>query len=128
MRIKRSFLLTVAALSLFQMPVYAADPADDIPDTVETEEVKGELPVTKAPYAKTQTAIDGLTDMQRYVTQHDGTERAFHNEYWNNHEDGIYVDVVTGEPLFSSKDKYDSGTGWPSFTKPLDPTFVKEHS
>ena len=65
-----------------------------------------------------------LTAMQYQVTQHEGTEPPFHNEYWNNHEAGIYVDVVTGEPLFSSLDKYDSGTGWPSFTKPLEPTNV----
>jgi peptide methionine sulfoxide reductase msrA/msrB len=61
-----------------------------------------------------------LTDLQFEVTQNAGTERAFSNEYWDNHEDGIYVDVVTGEPLFSSADKYDSGTGWPSFTQPID--------
>lgn len=79
-------------------------------------------------YEKTEAAMKNLTEEQRYVTQHDGTERAFHNAYWDNHEDGIYVDVVTGEPLFSSKDKYDSGSGWPSFTKPLDPDFVMEHS
>ncbi|MBM3230750.1 peptide-methionine (R)-S-oxide reductase MsrB [Candidatus Peregrinibacteria bacterium] len=62
---------------------------------------------------------DELSDLQYEVTQHEGTERAFDNAYWNNHEEGIYVDIVSGEPLFSSRDKYDSGTGWPSFTKPL---------
>ena len=66
-----------------------------------------------------------LTPLQYKVTQHEGTEAPFHNEYWNNHEPGIYVDVVSGEPLFSSLDKYDSGTGWPSFTKPLAPENVK---
>jgi len=60
-----------------------------------------------------------LSPIQFKVTQKDGTERAFENEYWDNHRDGIYVDVISGEPLFSSKDKYDSGTGWPSFTQPL---------
>lgn len=65
-----------------------------------------------------------LTDMQYYVTQEDGTERPFKNEYWDNKEMGIYVDVVTGEPLFSSTDKYRSGTGWPSFTKPINDAFV----
>jgi peptide-methionine (R)-S-oxide reductase len=62
-----------------------------------------------------------LTPEQYQVTQHEGTERPFNNALWNNHEAGIYVEVVTGEPLFSSLDKYDSGTGWPSFTKPLVP-------
>jgi len=66
-----------------------------------------------------------LTPTQYDVTQHEGTEPAFKNEYWNNHQDGIYVDVVSGEPLFSSLDKYDSGTGWPSFTRPLVPENIK---
>jgi methionine-R-sulfoxide reductase len=66
-----------------------------------------------------------LTPIQYRVTQHEGTEPPFRNEYWDNHEPGIYVDVVSGEPLFSSLDKYDSGTGWPSFTKPLEPSNVK---
>jgi len=60
-----------------------------------------------------------LTPLQYDVTQHEGTEAAFANEYWDEHRDGIYVDVVNGEPLFSSRDKFDSGTGWPSFTRPL---------
>ena len=60
-----------------------------------------------------------LTDLQYKVTQKNGTERPFDNEYWDNKREGIYVDIVSGEPLFSSKDKYKSGTGWPSFTKPL---------
>jgi methionine-R-sulfoxide reductase len=62
-----------------------------------------------------------LTQEQFHVTQKDGTERAFRNAYWDNKKAGIYVDVVSGEPLFSSIDKYDSGTGWPSFTRPLEP-------
>jgi methionine-R-sulfoxide reductase len=66
-----------------------------------------------------------LSPLQYQVTQHEGTERPFQNEYWNNHEAGIYVDVVSGEALFSSLDKYDSGTGWPSFTKPLEATNVQ---
>lgn len=60
-----------------------------------------------------------LTELQYAVTQQDATEPAFNNEYWNNKEEGIYVDIVSGEPLFSSLDKFDSGTGWPSFTRPL---------
>jgi len=68
-----------------------------------------------------------LSDEQYKVTQCEGTEFAFRNEYWDNKKAGIYVDVVSGEPLFSSKDKFDSGTGWPSFTQPIDPKyFVKK--
>jgi methionine-R-sulfoxide reductase len=69
-----------------------------------------------------------LTPIQYKVTQHEGTEPPFRNEYWDNHEDGIYVDVVSGEPLFSSRDKFDSGTGWPSFTRPLAPENVVTRS
>ena len=67
-----------------------------------------------------------LTPLQYQVTQQCATERAFDNEYWDEKRDGIYVDIVSGEPLFSSKDKYDSGTGWPSFTRPIDKSFVVE--
>ncbi len=66
-----------------------------------------------------------LTDLQKYVIK-GGTEPAFKNEYWDNHKEGIYVDAVSGEPLFSSTDKYDSGTGWPSFTKPISKNEVVE--
>jgi peptide-methionine (R)-S-oxide reductase len=66
-----------------------------------------------------------LTPEQYSVTQHEGTERPFHNAYWDNHAEGIYVDVVSGEPLFSSLDKFESGTGWPSFTRPLEPANIK---
>lgn len=65
-----------------------------------------------------------LTSLQYGVTQEDGTEPPFRNEYWDNHRDGIYVDIVDGTPLFSSRDKYDSGTGWPSFTKPISPESI----
>jgi peptide methionine sulfoxide reductase msrA/msrB len=66
-----------------------------------------------------------LTDLQYDVTQNGGTEHAFNNEYWDNHVHGIYVDVVTGEPLFSSSAKFDSGTGWPSFTQPIDENTIR---
>lgn len=69
-----------------------------------------------------------LTDLQYAVTQHDSTERPFENEYWNNKQEGIYVDIVSGEPLFSSREKYKSGTGWPSFYKPLEGSNIVEHS
>jgi methionine-R-sulfoxide reductase len=67
-----------------------------------------------------------LTPLQYKVTQDEGTEPPFKNEYWDEHRDGIYVDVVSGEPLFSSTDKFDSGTGWPSFVRPLDPQMIVE--
>jgi methionine-R-sulfoxide reductase len=67
-----------------------------------------------------------LTPEQYHVTRENGTEPPFHNEFWNNHRQGIYVDLISGEPLFSSTDKFDSGTGWPSFTKPIDSTNVVE--
>jgi peptide methionine sulfoxide reductase msrA/msrB len=69
-----------------------------------------------------------LTPLQYKVTQEEGTEPSFRNEYWDNHEPGIYVDVVSGEPLFSSIDKFESGTGWPSFTRPLEPKNVTTHT
>jgi peptide methionine sulfoxide reductase msrA/msrB len=85
---------------------------------------KGWNPVTyKRP---TDTELKQKLSPEQYqVTQHEGTERPFQNAYWDNHEPGIYVDVVSGEPLFSSQDKFDSGTGWPSFTRPLEPENVQ---
>jgi peptide methionine sulfoxide reductase msrA/msrB len=68
-----------------------------------------------------------LTPLQYQVTQQNGTEPAFDNKYWDNKKEGIYVDIVSGEPLFSSRDKFDSGTGWPSFTRPLEPGKITEH-
>ena len=81
---------------------------------------------TDSPYTKPSDEVlrERLTDVQYQVTQHEGTEPAFRNEYWDNHETGIYVDVVSGEPLFSSQHKYESGTGWPSFWQPLEPENV----
>jgi peptide-methionine (R)-S-oxide reductase len=77
-------------------------------------------------YRKDPEAIARLTPEQYQVTQQAGTEPPFRNEFWDNKEPGIYVDVVSGEPLFASVDKFDSGTGWPSFTKPIDKTNVVE--
>lgn len=70
--------------------------------------------------------IKKLTAVQRQVTQNSGTEPAFHNEFWDNHREGLYVDIVSGKPLFSSLDKFDSGCGWPSFTKPVEGSEVAE--
>lgn len=78
------------------------------------------------PYEKSKEKIEQLSDEQYRVTQQCGTERPFANAYWDNKREGIYVDVVSGEPLFSSTDKFDSGTGWPSFTKPIESSHVTE--
>ncbi|MET8430326.1 peptide-methionine (R)-S-oxide reductase MsrB [Nocardia sp. NPDC004860] len=77
-------------------------------------------------YNRNPAAVAALSPEQYHVTQENGTERAFTGEYWDNHEPGIYVDVVSGEPLFASTDKFESGSGWPSFTKPIDNTNVVE--
>ena len=97
-----------------------------------TDEEKAAIAGKDAEYAKKYhkpdpaKICDTLTKEQCDVTQHEGTEPPFDNAYWDNHEKGIYVDVVTGEPLFSSRDKYDSGTGWPSFDRPINPHFITE--
>jgi peptide-methionine (R)-S-oxide reductase len=78
-------------------------------------------------FNKNPEAVSRLTPEQYRVTQTDGTERPFENEYWDNKQPGLYVDVVSGEPLFASFDKFDSGTGWPSFTKPIEATNVIEN-
>jgi methionine-R-sulfoxide reductase len=94
---------------------------------VAQDRVKGKtaMPAKKPSDAELQR---GLTPLQYEVTQHDATEPAFRNDFWNNHRPGIYVDIVSGEPLFSSIDKFESGTGWPSFTQPLDRANIREHT
>lgn len=90
----------------------------------------GENSMTTTKITKTQTATgmdaSHLSEQQKYVTLHDGTEPPFRNEYWDHKEPGIYVDRISGKPLFSSTDKFDSGTGWPSFTKPINPALVAQ--
>ncbi len=80
----------------------------------------------KSPNSMTDDLQTRLTPIQYEVTQRNGTEPPFRNEFWDNHREGIYVDIVSGKPLFSSKDKFDSGCGWPSFTKPVDEKEVEE--
>ena len=111
-------LALVATLSLAgTLPVIAQAPA---------RTTRGDHHVTETFKKPSDSELkQKLTPIQYKVTQHEGTEAPFQNEYWNNHEAGIYVDVVSGEPLFSSLDKFDSGTGWPSFTRPLAPENVK---
>jgi peptide methionine sulfoxide reductase msrA/msrB len=92
------------------------------------KEAKAAQPAEEGIYMKPDEATlrKKLNPLQYEVTQKEGTEPPFQNEYWNNHRDGIYVDIVSGEPLFSSTDKFDSGTGWPSFTRPLEPGNIVE--
>jgi methionine-R-sulfoxide reductase len=94
------------------------------------EKQKTAAPAPAKAFVKPSDAVlkQKLTAEQYAVTQRDATERPFRNAYWNNHEAGIYVDVVSGEVLFSSLDKFESGTGWPSFTKPLEPANIKTGS
>ena len=89
--------------------------------------MKDEMKMEQSTIPTDQELRDRLTPLQYKVTRQDGTEPPFNNSYWNNHEQGIYVDVISGKALFSSTDKYESGTGWPSFTQPLDPDQIVEN-
>ena len=117
--------LTVLSLAVATFVVGAvtlnatADNNPAKPSVSMTESAKWKKPDDK-------TIRSMLTDEQYKVTQHEGTERPFKNAYWNNKKEGIYVDIVSGEPLFSSKDKFKSGTGWPSFTRPIVDQHVVE--
>ena len=105
----------LTAVLAFALSAWAQTP----PKPQESSPVKSQKPAPDELKKK-------LSSEQFHVTQECGTEPPFQNAYWNNHDDGIYVDVVSGEPLFSSKDKFDSGTGWPSFTKPLEPNVTEK--
>ena len=97
-------------------------------DNIETQSQTAEPRIHEVQYLKPddEALRQRLTALQYKVTQKEGTEPPFKNEYWDNKKEGIYVDIVSGEPLFSSLDKYDSGTGWPSFTRPLEPGNIVE--
>jgi len=126
MKINRKQVLLLSAVLVSGVLAGHILAQEPMVNTAEKESPMTAKPQSGQPqtYAKDSTKLEALTDIQRYVTQHDGTEPAFNNAYWDHKEDGIYVDVVSGEPLFSSTDKFDSGTGWPSFTRPIDQAMV----
>lgn len=111
MRTRLLIMVLLVAPMLVAMPAHGGGKSSGAAATAEGKFMKP----TKEELKKKLTAL------QYKVTQEEGTEPAFRNEYWDNKKEGIYVDIVSGEPLFSSIDKYDSGTGWPSFTRPLEP-------
>jgi methionine-R-sulfoxide reductase len=125
---------TGAILAITALLLIAGNTAD--PDPQDTTAMNGK-PVETSSTAATRTGYqkpgdeelrERLTPLQYEVTQKEGTEPAFRNDYWDNHEAGIYVDIVSGEPLFSSRDKFESGTGWPSFTRPISQDSIVEHT
>jgi len=112
----------MAKVELGTLVAIAAVVAAGLASALFAATVSGKTPVPGQPPAGDKDMrVKELSPMQYHVTQECGTEAPFHNEYWDNHRDGIYVDVVSGEPLFLSTDKFDSGTGWPSFTRPIEP-------
>ncbi|MCU1350626.1 MAG: methionine-R-sulfoxide reductase [Acidobacteria bacterium] len=117
---KRMLLPLIAALAAVLL-FLASAPQGKTPTPTAPSKGANVKPFTKPSDAELKQK---LNPTQYNVTQHEGTEPPFRNEYWDNHKAGIYVDVVSGEPLFSSNDKFESGTGWPSFTKPLEPANV----
>jgi methionine-R-sulfoxide reductase len=122
----KNLLFTIMAAALAAASIPEADAQSSSTNVISKS-------VTNAPMEKFIKPADDqlkkqLTPMQYQVTQHEATEPPFKNDYWNNHKHGIYVDVVSGVPLFSSLDKFDSGCGWPSFSKPLDEKAINEKS
>jgi peptide methionine sulfoxide reductase msrA/msrB len=128
--ITSGILLAVASTGFVCAQIQAKDPASHADMVLQkgAKKMDKETAETKAKWIRPDEANikNKLTDEQYHVTQENGTERPFSNAYWDNHKDGIYVDVVSGEPLFSSKDKFDSGTGWPSFSAPIVAENIEE--
>ena len=129
----KNIIYLLLLMTVLILPISAAGQREGGDDAMKEKVIKGDKPVLPPGvenYTKPEKAVlqDSLEPLQYKVTQQAGTEYPYENTYWDNHEDGIYVDIVSGEPLFSSTDKYDSGTGWPSFTKPLEEGNVVEYS
>jgi len=115
-------VLSALAVARFGTTVQAGTPAESDPGVAQMEQAGNFVKPTD------EELRTRLTPLQYDVTQKEATERAFQNDYWDNKQAGIYVDVVSGEPLFSSTDKFRSGTGWPSFTRPIASEAVVEHT
>ena len=132
MAMKTAFILIIAFIALFTVGqrIHSSqkEKAAISTDEVAKIQMDKKKPDSKKKYIKPDDEIlkKTLTPSQYDVTQNNGTERPFQNEYWDNKRHGIYVDIVSGEPLFSSLDKFQSGTGWPSFTRPLEPENIVE--
>ncbi len=120
-------LVLLIAITGFLFGAIALSPLTQSMAQSEGEMNKEEIIMSDAQKENKEFTTDHLTPLQKKVTMEGGTERAFDNEYWDHKEAGIYVDVINGKPLFSSTDKFDSGTGWPSFTKPISENMVDEH-
>jgi len=129
---KTLFISTVVFIGLFILFQTVNESRGETKEEMEKQKQQVPLDKNRPDPGKTYTRPDEetlkkiLAPLQYEVTQKDGTERPFQNEYWDNKRQGIYVDVVSGEPLFSSLDKFKSGTGWPSFTRPLEPENIIE--
>jgi len=119
---KRLYWLVLASVVLGVATLFTQLPSD----TSTAAPIAGPIATSNSQKPTDAELRSRLTDLQYSVTQEDATERPFRNTYWNNKEPGIYVDVVSGEPLFASLDKFASGTGWPSFSRPLEPENVVE--
>lgn len=121
-----TFLGAISALSACQRSERAASSSTQaLPKSAPARSVLSARSYAKPPQAEIKQRLSSLS---YDVTQHEATELPFQNEFWNNHADGLYVDIVTGEPLFSSRDKFDSGTGWPSFTQPVESARIVSHT
>ena len=120
--------MAVAALSAICVAIFRAGPSVSTPNPPPTFTAPDPMDMKTFQKPSTNELEKQLSPLQFQVTQQAATElEAFHNEFWDNHKAGIYVDIVSGEPLFSSLDKFDSGCGWPSFSKPLSNDKVVEH-
>ena len=123
------FLLAFAAVFVAAVAALAGKQAAGDQLAMDKSATAMDKPMTERRYTKPSDAEirKRLTKLQYEVTQEEGTERPFKNEFWDNKREGLYVDIVTGEPLFSSADKFKSGTGWPSFTRPVSDKFIATH-